>query len=82
MCAYLTTPGSLISALRYSGGPTGGPTSKVNSGLEKMRGEFRDKIDEYIFHSLVKANANATKVNLKQKRRKTFTFWLQRQHFL
>lgn len=44
VCVYLTSPGSLILALRYSGGPTGGPTSKVNSGLEKMRGEFRDKI--------------------------------------
>lgn len=74
MCAYLTTPGSLTSALRYSGGPTGGSTSKVNSGLEKMRGEFRDKINGYNFHSLVKTNANTTKINLKQKRRKMFTF--------
>lgn len=29
----LTTPGRFISAIRYSGSPTGGSTSKVNAGL-------------------------------------------------
>lgn len=31
--ACLTTPGSFISAIRYSGSPAGGSTTKVNSGL-------------------------------------------------
>ena len=31
---YLTTPGSFISAMRYSGSPAGGSTNNVNSGLE------------------------------------------------
>lgn len=35
VCVFvcLTTPGSFISAMRYSGSPAGGSTSKVNSGL-------------------------------------------------
>lgn len=37
MC--LTSPGSFISAIRYSGSPAGGSTSKVNSGLRDKKRE-------------------------------------------
>lgn len=39
VCVYLTTPGNFISAMRYSGTPTGGPTSKVTSGLKNDMNE-------------------------------------------
>lgn len=45
MWEYLTTPGSLISAVSFSGAPAEGPTSKVNSGLEN--GMKRDQINEH-----------------------------------
>lgn len=41
----LTTPGSFISAMRYSGSPAGGSTSKVNSGLGTVRKWKRLKTD-------------------------------------
>lgn len=40
----LTTPGNFISAMRFSGTPTGGSKSKVTSGLEnemKIRIELK-----------------------------------------
>lgn len=34
VCMCLTTPGSFISAMRNSGSPAGGSTSRANSGLQ------------------------------------------------
>lgn len=41
--AHLTTPGSFISAMRYSGCPVGGSTSSVNSGLYRKKGNENGK---------------------------------------
>lgn len=38
----LTTPGSFISAIRYSGSPAEGSTNKENSGLETGRVIIRE----------------------------------------
>lgn len=54
VCEYLTSPGSFISAMRYSGSPAGGSTSKINSGLKTARDSHKEDVGKRMMREMIK----------------------------